>query len=87
MVAFVMAGVPIVMGWQLTFTKVNSTLAFSGPLFATLLVSYSWHRSNPASLCWWEQTGYLWGLYGEASFVKLCLGIDLQRVHRVALLL
>ena len=64
-----MAGVPIVMGWQLT-----CIYQFSGPLFA-LLVSYSWHRNRPASLCWLSQNRIfvraLW-------FVKLCLGIDLS---------
>ena len=65
----------------------NLTLAFSGPPFATLPVSYSWHRNNPASLCWWELSGIfvgaLWGsiLYG-VMFRNWLEYVDLQRVHR-----
>ena len=68
----------------------NSTLAFSGPLFATLPVSYSWRRNNPASLFWWELSrifvGALWGsiLYG-VMFRNWLEYVDLQRVHRFAL--
>jgi hypothetical protein len=57
-----------------------------------LPVSYSWHRNNPASLCWWELSGIfvgaLWGsiLYG-VMFRKWLEYVDLQRVHRFALLL